>query len=277
MKNLKIVWILFFVSLLASCTSLHPVPVYTPQASVSDGVVTVSNPPSKEDEANDDTDNITSRTLLAITNELNAAKTYKAYADAYLTKAEDIRIEMTNNSDIGFMGGVGTLIAGLTGSPNGAAAGALVTTSSSIPAERYNLLVQAANYEKASDTMHCMYRAIAGETKNDRLPTLDFLNEMAYQVHRQLRKAQNSVSLADVDLKKVKESIEKAKNTEQSVTSATQSVATATQNATPQALSSLKEEDQKLAKEKLAEAKKAEDEAIKADYMAKLELCLSQF
>lgn len=274
MKNLKIVWILFFVSLLASCTSFQPVPVYTPQISGSGTDIKITDPSSK---AKGEAGNIKSRTLVAITTESNAAAAYKAYADAYLTKAEDIRIAMNNNSDIGFMGGVGTLIAGLTGSPNGAAAGALVTTSSSIPSERYNLLVQAANYEKASDTMHCMYRAIAVETANNRLPTLNFLNEMAYQVHRQLRKAQNSVSLVDVDLKRVKESIEKAKESAERVTPATQAVATATQNATPQALSSLKEEDKNLAKEKLAEAKKAEDEAIKADYMAKLELCLSQF
>lgn len=244
MKSFKRVWMLFFVSLLGSCTSYYPVPVYTPQTTETPAVtVSLSNMPG----------NTPPRTLVAIGAQLKAAPTYKVYADAYLAKAEEIKIEMSNYSDLGFLGGVGTLIAGLTGSPDGAAAGALVSTSSSIPAERYNLLVQSANYEKASDTMHCMYRAIAVEDKIENLPALAFLNDMAYQVHRQLRKAQNSVSLVDVDLAKVKQAVEKERGTAAA------------------AAPSLSKRNS------LVTLSTAESDLIIKDYEAKLELCLSQF
>lgn len=250
MKSFKRVWLLFIASLLGSCTSYYPVPVYTPQTKTTGDTVTIAEPTAND---NGKDANIKPRTLVAIGDVLLAAKTYKVYADAYLAKSEDIKIEISNYSELGFLGGVGTLIAGLTGSPDGAAAGALVSTSSSIPAERYSLLVQSANYEKASDTMHCMYRAIAVENKKENLPVVDFLNDMAYQVHRQLRKAQNSVSLVDVDLAKVKQAVEKEKKT------------------AAEAANALSK------RQSLVALDESESVLLRKDYEAKLELCLSQF
>ncbi|MCG7568530.1 hypothetical protein MHM89_01190 [Pseudoalteromonas sp. CNC9-20] len=130
----------------------------------------------------------------------------KKYSDWYLLKATDLQEKLYKHSDYSLGFGVAGLIAGVAGSPEGAAIGALLASSSTIPAERYSLAVQAQNYQKASDTLNCMYRHLAPH-KQGELPRVEILNDAIYQIRIQLRKLQSSITLADPDMEKLKNSL----------------------------------------------------------------------
>ena len=95
-----------------------------------------------------------------------------------------------------------------------------------MPVDRYQLGVQAANYEKASDVMHCMYRILSPNLKGS-LPDVRFLNDKIYEVRRKLRKAQTSVTLVSPDLSELEEHMKEIVNKEKEITENEEAIAKA--------------------------------------------------
>ncbi|NVJ64739.1 MAG: hypothetical protein HWD84_11005 [Flavobacteriaceae bacterium] len=146
--------------------------------------------------------------LAVATNPTEIIKNLKNYSDWYFLKSNDLRERQFELSDASLGFGVAGLIAGIAKSPEGAAAGALLASASEMPSDRYQLAVQAANYEKASDVMHCMYRYLI-PYKGDAnvFPEIEFINDRIYEVRRKLRKAQASVTLTSPDLTELEASL----------------------------------------------------------------------
>ncbi|MEP4098808.1 hypothetical protein [Paraglaciecola sp.] len=146
--------------------------------------------------------------LPVATNSTEVIKNLKDYSDWYFLKSNDLRERQFELSDTSLGFGVAGLIAGIAKSPEGAAAGALLASASEMPNDRYQLSVQAANYEKASDTMHCMYRYLVPYKANTNVfPDIDFINDRIYEIRRKLRKAQASVTLTSPDLTELEASL----------------------------------------------------------------------
>lgn len=146
--------------------------------------------------------------LPVATNSTEVIKNLKDYSDWYFLKSNDLRERQFELSDTSLGFGIAGLIAGIAKSPEGAAAGALLASASEMPSDRYQLSVQAANYEKASDTMHCMYRYLVPYKANsDVFPDIEFINDRVYEIRRKLRKAQASVTSTTPDLTELEASL----------------------------------------------------------------------
>ena len=146
----------------------------------------------------------------------NAIDNMKIYSQWYFKKANELREYAYNADDRSLWFAMAGLVAGVTKSPEGAAAGALLSSVVGMPVDRYQLGIQAANYEKASDVMHCMYRILSPNLQGN-LPDLRFLNDKIYEVRRKLRKAQTSVTLVAPDLSELEEHMKEILNKEKEI------------------------------------------------------------
>lgn len=191
MNYLHIIAILF-VTFLTGCSRMYPLPVDE------------KNIAAKLAKHN------TTYGLPVATTQTDAINNLKDYSDWYFIKSNNLREHQFELSDTSLGFGIAGIIAGIASSPEGAALGALLASSSEMPNDRYQLAVQAANYEKASDTMHCMYRHLAPyRSRFNILPTPEFLNDRIYEVRRKLRKAQSSITLTTPDLTELEASLKK--------------------------------------------------------------------
>jgi len=151
----------------------------------------------------------------------DAIDNIRDYSDWYFLKSNSLRARQYELSDTSLGFGVAGIMAGIAKSPEGAAAGALLASASEIPNDRYQLAVQSANYEKASDSMHCMYRYLTPHRSNTiALPTVEFLNDRIYEIRRKLRKAQSSITLTSPDLTQLEASLKKVVDQQQDVDAA---------------------------------------------------------
>ncbi|MDP2523832.1 hypothetical protein Q8W30_14750 [Neptunomonas phycophila] len=190
MKYLSLIFmcILFF----SGCSSLYPLPV--DEKNIAAGLTEYNR----------------ENGLDIATTQAEAISNLKDYSDWYFLKSSSRQKHQYQLSDTSLGFGMAGIIAGIAKSPEGAAAGALLASSSEMPNDRYQLAVQAANYEKASDSMHCMYRYLAPYRGNpSALPAVEFLNDRIYEVRRKLRKAQASITLTSPDLTQLEVSLKK--------------------------------------------------------------------
>lgn len=179
----KIVSISLFSVLLSACDSLRPLPVVEPEGGTAEN-------PSQPD--------FRRGGLIPAHTADQAVKNLKIYADSYYSTGEKLRASEFDNSDLTLMGGILALVGGVAKSVEVAVAGGILSAGSSISSQRYQLKIQAANYEKAGDAMSCMYR------NGMQLKPIDvkylsespsFINEKIDEVRGKLRKAQISVDL----------------------------------------------------------------------------------
>ena len=148
--------------------------------------------------------------LPVATTQSKAIDNMKDYSDWYFLKSNSLRERQYELSDTSLGFGIAGIVAGIAKSPEGAAAGALLASASEMPNDRYLLAVQSANYEKASDSMHCMYRYLTPHRGNpSALPAVEFLNDRIYEIRRKLRKAQSSITLTSPDLTQLEASLKK--------------------------------------------------------------------
>jgi hypothetical protein len=91
-----------------------------------------------------------------------AQKALYAYSVLYQDEATKKRMLAQNLSEFSFYSAFGGVLAGIAKSPQGAIAGGLGGASAGVFSERYNLTVQAANYDLAAEAMRCMLN----ESKN---------------------------------------------------------------------------------------------------------------
>lgn len=190
----KIIVVGIFASTLAGCASFYPLPV--------------KEPPAQDDEGGRTLPDYQRGGLTPATNIQEAIQNLKIYGDSYQTSADGLRKNEYVSSDIGLGGGVVGVVGGITKSVATAISGAVVASGSSIVSQRYQFVVQAANYEKASDAMYCMYSKLYVANSNG----LDvrFVNERIDEVRRKLRKVQSSVQLASPDLSQLELSLKKS-------------------------------------------------------------------
>ncbi len=95
--------------------------------------------------------------LLPATNIQQAIENTKTYGDAYLEYSDKLCRNEYVSSDTALIGGVLGVVGVIAKSTETAISGAVLASGASIVSERYQFLVQAENYEKASGAMYCMY------------------------------------------------------------------------------------------------------------------------
>ena len=196
--------------LLTACQNLHPLPV---------DEVDIENKLNEDDDGKEVGLGEASDTDDAIDN-------MKTYSQWYFKKANELREYAYKADDRSLGFAMAGLVAGVTKSPEGAAAGALLSSVVGMPVDRYQLGVQAANYEKASDVMHCMYR-ILSPNRQGSLPDVRFLNDKIYEVRRKLRKAQTSVTLVAPDLSELEEHMKEIVNKKKEIAENEEAIAKA--------------------------------------------------
>ena len=149
-----------------------------------------------------------SRGLLTAANQVDAIANLKTYSEWYFKKYADYKEHQFNWSDTSLGFGIAGLAAGIAKSPEGAAAGALLASTAKMPGDRYQLTVQATNYEKASDTMSCMHDYLVPLQSNlNTVPSVHFINERIKETRLKLRKAQASINLVSPNLAELEKAL----------------------------------------------------------------------
>src|SRR5690606_6350962 len=143
--------------------------------------------------------------LLPATTIQEAIENLKIYGDAYQEYGDKLRRNEYISNDTALAGGGIGIAGGLTKSVETVIAGAVIGSGASIVSERYQFLVQATNYQKASDAMYCMYLKLY-PVHGGNIP-VDFANERIDEVRRKLRDVQSKVQLASPDLSKLETSL----------------------------------------------------------------------
>ena len=183
-------------------------PLLTVVALFISGCGTLYPLPVKENNISEELEKNNKEYGLPIAKNIEEAKeNIKNYADWYFIKSVELKEFQYKAGDTSLGFGIAGLIAGITKSPEGAAAGALLSSVSQMPSDRYHIAVQAANYEKASDTMHCLYRKIVQQDNTNSIPDKNYLNDRIYEVRRKLRKLQSNISLASPDITEMERSL----------------------------------------------------------------------
>jgi hypothetical protein len=210
---------------LLGCVSNYPLPVKEPPAQDSKKKSTeasLTSEPTDPEENRTEPDYQSGGLTPAKTLE-QAARNLKIYGDSYQKSAENLMRNEYISSDVGYGGGVIGVIGGLVKSFQTTIAGALAATGSSIASNRYQLTVQAKNYERAANAMHCMYTALYPQT--DLGLEVHYVNENIDKVRRDLRKAQYSVQLLSPDINLLKEVLGKKEASEKALADARQNKA----------------------------------------------------
>jgi len=188
-QGLKMKYLLLVLSLfIVGCSTLNPLPT--------------SEPPAKDSSGNRTAPDYQKGGLLQATDIREAKDNVKVYADWYMDRSIELRGYEYNASDTGLAGGVIGILGGLVKSPEAALVGGLLASGASMTSQRYRFLVQAQNYEKASDTLYCMHRNInlMPDDVNISASTMIQINEKIDELRRKLRKNQSDITLSNPDL-----------------------------------------------------------------------------
>jgi hypothetical protein len=191
--------IAFPVSLVAGCSHFYPLPVPEPCIE-KEGKTCKQSTEREKNPRPDPAKNFDEvKTLL------------KAYAEHYDDQADLLRKRMYQMSDAALGGGLLGILGGLTKSADTAIAGGVIAAGAAIPPSRYNLQTQAENYEKASESMYCMYKEATTSELTDQEKTAlrpHEFNDRIDRVRRRLRKIQSEIIPSGPDLAALKKSLE---------------------------------------------------------------------
>lgn len=184
------------IILMSGCVNRYPIPVQEPSAGGEDsnGNFIRATPDYKRGG------------LVPPTNIKEARDDMKIYGDAYQSYADDLRRGNYITDDLGLLGAVTGVVGGLTNSVNTVVAGAVLGTGAPMISERYNVLIQANNYDHASSAMYCMYSKIYSNRHGNHIDHLD-AKEWIDEIRRKLRKAQSEVNLVKVSFDDLRDSI----------------------------------------------------------------------
>jgi hypothetical protein len=189
---MKIFLTFIAIVVLTGCSSFNPLPISEPPAKDSSDVRTVPD--------------YQKGGLLPATTPQEVKNNIKIYADWYMERSLELRGYEYKTSDTGLVGGIIGVLGGIAKSPEAALAGGLLASGASMTSQRYQFLVQAQNYEKASDALYCMYRNVypapsvttSGITK---------INHVIDELRIKLRKSQANITIANPDLAELEASI----------------------------------------------------------------------
>lgn len=149
-----------------------------------------------------------------------AQQALHAYAVLYQDEADKKRLLSQKLSETSFYSALGGAIAGIAKSPQGALVGGIGSAGSGILSERYNLTVQAANYDLAAEAMRCMDRetipfteagvsgltfTLSGRSVSADSELRDIAAQNFLLVHDRLHKLQANFVLATPDLNKLRQ------------------------------------------------------------------------
>ena len=138
---MKAIAAILAAALLSGCVNLYPIPIKEPAVDQS------GNPVAAQP----------SRVPVPAKDTQRAIDNLKIYGDLYASTSDELRTKGYWSNEATFAGGALGVVGGLTKSVETAIVGAVLAGGSSIVAERYNIAVQALNYEKAADAMYCMH------------------------------------------------------------------------------------------------------------------------
>lgn len=206
MKNT--LFILLFVVSLSACNNLRPLPIVEPDGG------SVENPTQPDFRRGG---------LIPANSAVQAVNNLKIYTDSYYSSADKLRASEFDNADLTLLGGIAAIVGGVAKSVEIAVSGGVLSAGASIASQRYQLKIQAANYEKAGDAMACMYRngvqfrTIENKYLSD-IPV--FINEKIDEVRGKLRKAQISVDLLSPKTDELTASLKKLESANGVVSSA---------------------------------------------------------
>ncbi|OEZ50798.1 hypothetical protein JAB1_19160 [Janthinobacterium sp. MP5059B] len=196
----KALFVSFIVVSLPACNNLRPLPIVEPNG----GSVEMPTQPDFKRGG-----------LIPATSILQAVNNLKIYTDSYYSTADNLRSSEFDNADLTLLGGIAAIVGGVAKSVEIAVSGGVLSAGASIASQRYQLKIQAANYEKAGDAMACMYRngvqfrSIENKYLSD---TPVFINEKIDDVRGKLRKAQISVDLLSPKTDELTASLKKLDN-----------------------------------------------------------------
>lgn len=150
--------------------------------------------------------------------DLETAKNFlRDYEIAYVEQADARITRYYKGSDTGIAGGIVGMLGGLTKSPQTAIAGLLINAGGNLEEQRYQLRVQAGNFNKAANAMRCMQRAlipdpIPDELKGDAGTKTIFtqqVNDHIDRIKMRLRDQQFSITPNPVNTDQIREAIQK--------------------------------------------------------------------
>jgi len=197
---------LFSLFVIAGCQSYYPLPV---------------EPPTK---AQYEAYTASASAEIPPPTDLATAKQYAwTFGDVYRQRKNNLHTRIYNHSDASFLGAVVGLIGGIAKAPDWAAGGAAFAAAAELGPSRYQLSVQAANYENAEKAAVCTYEelkkinptqeselnAFAAADPNNRDKNVGDLTRLTMkQLHAKLEDAQSKVTLLSPDLTKLQKSLE---------------------------------------------------------------------
>ena len=203
------------IGILSGCATYYPLPIQEPQAQDSSG--------------NRTTPDYQRGGLIPAKDIDEAKENLIIYGDAYQDHADKLRNNEYVYSDLALAGGVIGVVGGLITSAATAITGAAIASGATIASQRYQFLLQATNYQNASDAMYCMYLILFNVKTIQISP--DFINQRIDQVRRKLRIAQSSVQLVNPDLAKLEAAIKQRIEAKENVEGATAALNKAGNNA----------------------------------------------
>lgn len=187
--------VLCFTIALSGCTTLYPLPIKEPKTLNEEG-----NPLTLSDYLRERTG------LLPGKNTQASLDNMLIYSDTYLNYSDELRRNEYKSNDMSILGGIVSVIGGVTKSASTAISGAVFSSGSALVTKRYQTLIQAENYEKASDAMYCLYSKLQPLQDPNVFP-FTYANDKIDEVRRKLRKSQGNVQLASPDLDALQKSV----------------------------------------------------------------------
>lgn len=157
------------------------------------------------------------------------------YGEFYRSGKNDIRKRIYNHSDASLFGAIFAMLGGAAKSPEAVVAGGAFSAGSEIAPGRYQLSVQAANFEKAEKASVCVFDELRKISADDEVALATYeklvggksdrtIGDLTYRtfkiIHARLDTAQSSVTLVSPNLDKLQAALVK-KNEAQVASSTT--------------------------------------------------------
>jgi hypothetical protein len=177
----------------------------------------------------------TSATAIPVPKEISDSMKFAwTYGEFYRAKKDDIHTRIYNHSDASLFGTLFAMLGGAAKSPEAVLGGGIFAAGAEIAPGRYQLSVQATNYEKAEKAAMCVFDELRKIGSDDAAALATYeevigrsaertVGDLTYRtfkiVHARLDTAQANVSLISPNLDKLQGAL--AKNNEEQAASAT--------------------------------------------------------
>lgn len=146
----------------------------------------------------------------------------RAYRHLYLEEADKKRLQAQSASEVSFFSSVLGVLGGVARSQDAALTGGGIAAGAGLYSDRYKLIVQAANYEKAAEALECMYLLLpdgvsehlgAFRVKSENASAESVFRTAALEsllfVRSKLRTLQSTFQFGDADVNKLKDALTK--------------------------------------------------------------------